>query len=412
MMKPLQRIWSYGLRRITDRLSGLVSFANATSILNDMLHREEDTLFAPRTIADTLGQDGEDKEQNDISYTSRVFEETPWLDKEGKVIPSCEIPTSIISPEYSEQGRKLIENIRDEVIASYNSHRISEEQIKDKKLIDLIHCCPSDSVFVMIDSIIIPFQKEHRDVNGVSGTRRDKKSTSIANAYILTIEGTYCFTAGTEREVTQRVLAYLVRNNMLSNRELVFLVDGAKGIKSLVKEYFGFRPYSYFLDWYHLRKKCYELFSMALYGGKANKERNATIRYEFFKRLWAGNVDDALSYLERLDKTYIKSPSFFEAIKEYIGESKREHIYSYALRKELGLINSSNRCEKLNDVIVGERCKDNSISWSLEGSLHMAQIKIIFHNQEDVDGKWFLDHEAKYQPVPLSSEMLKHMYAA
>ena len=412
MMKPLQRIWSYGLRRITDRLSGLVSFANATSILNDMLHREEDTLFAPRTIADTLGQDGEDKEQNDISYTSRVFEETPWLDKEGKVIPSCEIPTSIISPEYSEQGRKLIENIRDEVIASYNSHRISEEQIKDKKLIDLIHCCPSDSVFVMIDSIIIPFQKEHRDVNGVSGTRRDKKSTSIANAYILTIEGTYCFTAGTEREVTQRVLAYLVRNNMLSNRELVFLVDGAKGIKSLVKEYFGFRPYSYFLDWYHLRKKCYELFSMALYGGKANKERNAAIRYEFFKRLWAGNVDDALSYLERLDKTYIKSPSFFEAIKEYIGESKREHIYSYALRKELGLINSSNRCEKLNDVIVGERCKDNSISWSLEGSLHMAQIKIIFHNQEDVDGKWFLDHEAKYQPVPLSSEMLKHMYAA
>ncbi len=411
-MKPLQRIWSYGLRRITDRLSGLVSFANATSILNDMLHREEDTLFAPRTIADTLGQDGEDKEQNDISYTSRVFEETPWLDKEGKVIPSCEIPTSIISPEYSEQGRKLIENIRDEVIASYNSHRISEEQIKDKKLIDLIHCCPSDSVFVMIDSIIIPFQKEHRDVNGVSGTRRDKKSTSIANAYILTIEGTYCFTAGTEREVTQRVLAYLVRNNMLSNRELVFLVDGAKGIKSLVKEYFGFRPYSYFLDWYHLRKKCYELFSMALYGGKANKERNAAIRYEFFKRLWAGNVDDALSYLERLDKTYIKSPSFFEAIKEYIGESKREHIYSYALRKELGLINSSNRCEKLNDVIVGERCKDNSISWSLEGSLHMAQIKIIFHNQEDVDGKWFLDHEAKYQPVPLSSEMLKHMYAA
>ena len=411
-MKPLQRIWSYGLRRITDRLSGLVSFANATSILNDMLHREEDTSFAPRTIADTLGQDGEDKEQNDISYTSRVFEETPWLDKEGKVIPSCEIPTSIISPEYSEQGRKLIENIRDEVIASYNSHRISEEQIKDKKLIDLIHCCPSDSVFVMIDSIIIPFQKEHRDVNGVSGTRRDKKSTSIANAYILTIEGTYCFTAGTEREVTQRVLAYLVRNNMLSNRELVFLVDGAKGIKSLVKEYFGFRPYSYFLDWYHLRKKCYELFSMALYGGKANKERNAAIRYEFFKRLWAGNVDDALSYLERLDKTYIKSPSFFEAIKEYIGESKREHIYSYALRKELGLINSSNRCEKLNDVIVGERCKDNSISWSLEGSLHMAQIKIIFHNQEDVDGKWFLDHEAKYQPVPLSSEMLKHMYAA
>ena len=66
----------------------------------------------------------------------------------------------------------------------------------------------------------------------------------------------------------------------------------------------------------------------------------------------------------------------------------------------------------MNDVIVGERCKDNSISWSDEGSLHIAQIKIIFHNQEDTDGKWFLDHEAKYHPVPLSSEMMKHMYAA
>ena len=411
-MKPLQRIWSSGLRRMTDKISGLVSFANTTSILNDMLHRDDDKMFASRTIADTVGQDGEDKEQNDIHFTSRIFEETAWLDKEGKVIPSMEIPPSITSPEYSEQGRKLIENLRDEVIASYNSRRVSEEQIKDKKLIDLIHCCPADSVFVMIDSIVIPFQKEHRDVNGVTGTKRDKKSTSIANAYILTIEGTYCFTAGTEREVTQRVLAYLVSNNMLANRELVFLVDGAKGIKSLVKEYFGFRPYSYFLDWYHLRKKCYELFSMALYGGKTNKERNTTIRYEFFKRLWAGNVDDALSYLDGLDKSYIKSPTFFNAIKEYIGESKREHIYSYALRKELGLVNSSNRCEKLNDVIVGERCKDNSISWSDEGSLHIAQIKIIFHNQEDTDGKWFLDHEAKYHPVPLSSEMMKHMYAA
>ena len=76
---------------MTDKISGLVSFANTTSILNDMLHRDEDKMFASRTIADTVGQDGEDKEQNDIHFTSRIFEETAWLDKEGKVIPSMEI---------------------------------------------------------------------------------------------------------------------------------------------------------------------------------------------------------------------------------------------------------------------------------------------------------------------------------
>ena len=60
-MKPLQRIWSSGLRRMTDKISGLVSFANTTSILNDMLHRDDDKMFASRTIADTVGQDGEAK---------------------------------------------------------------------------------------------------------------------------------------------------------------------------------------------------------------------------------------------------------------------------------------------------------------------------------------------------------------
>ena len=53
----------------------------------------------------------------------------------------------------------------------------------------------------------------------------------------------------------------------------------------------------------------------------------------------------------------------------------------YALRKELGLRNSSNLGEKSNDIIVADRQKHNGMSWSNNGSVAFATVAAASHNR-------------------------------
>lgn len=413
-LRPLQRLWSSRLRRITDKLASVCSFADTMDLANEFLHRKDDS-FAKMTIADTARQDGDEKEKNDTAFVVSTFAMTEWLDDSGLVKECSLVPKEIASPSTTTEGRDLVDQKIQSIIESYNEGRPDEEKIKDTRMIEEIERCPENSVFVMVDSIVVPYQKKHRNVNGIKGMAREKKRTSIANAYILSREGSYCFTAASEEDVLKKVLAYLVHNDLLRDRELIFFADGAKSIKSLVERYFSFREYAYYIDWYHVHKKCYEYFSMALKGGKKNKERNSLIRYEFFKRLWAGNIKEAAEYLATIDESAIKSKPMIEAIRNYIEENKKDDLYCYALRKGLGLVNSSNRCEKENDTVVGHRCKGNAMSWSDKGALYMAQIRILFLNGEDrhEEGKlnagWFSTRQAKYTPCPLSECMKKYM---
>lgn len=80
------------------------------------------------------------------------------------------------------------------------------------------------------------------------------------------------------------------------------------------------------------------------------------------------------------------------------------------------MVNSSNRCEKQNDTLVGNRCKDNSRSWSDDGVLYMSQIRAIFENmnfkgeRSDVSDDWFNTHQSKHTPVKLSETMESYMF--
>ena len=105
-----------------------------------------------------------------------------------------------------------------------------------------------------------------------------------------------------------------------------------------------------------------------------------------------------------------------EAIKKYIGESKRDDLYCFALRKGMKFINSSNRCEKQNDILVGKRCKENEMSWSSYGSLYMSQVRMLFltedSNDDDKSFGCFSTHKPHYNLLPLSDTLKEYMRAA
>ena len=64
---------------------------------------------------------------------------------------------------------------------------------------------------------------------------------------------------------------------------------------------------------------------------------------------------------------------------------KQEHIPCYAIRKGLGLHNSSNPVEKANDLIVAHRQKGKGMAWSEDGCHALAAVTVAGINNERYD---------------------------
>ncbi len=69
----------------------------------------------------------------------------------------------------------------------------------------------------------------------------------------------------------------------------------------------------------------------------------------------------------------------------------------YAVRRELGLRNSSNRGEKANDLLVAERQKHKGMSWSKSGSVALASVTALKKNK--IYKKWFQEREIEFKLV-------------
>lgn len=114
--------------------------------------------------------------------------------------------------------------------------------------------------------------------------------------------------------------------------------------------------------------------------------------------LFVGKVEEAKKYLDSLDKTFIKNQKMIIEIKAYL-DRKKEHIYIYAIRKGLKVVNSSNQGEKSNDLIVAERCKHNGMSWCENGVRGIYSIMPLNLNGEKL---WFDKNELSFSPTPHS----------
>ena len=178
------------------------------------------------------------------------------------------------------------------------------------------------------------------------------------------------------------MLSFLLAHNLLDNRFLVIFADGAREIKTLADQIFGFCPHDVILDWFHLRKHCYELLSMTLVSGKENREKQYEVRRRLYHLLWGGCVDAAIAYIQNLPTEYIKNEKRRSELIGYLN-NKRAMICCYAIRRRLGLRISSNPVEKANDLTVARRQKGKGMSWSSDGSGALAAISAMYLNCEN-----------------------------
>ena len=151
-----------------------------------------------------------------------------------------------------------------------------------------------NTVMISVDEVGAKRQKETRDANAPNRPPGKKNRVYVQNTVIHVEQGSECYILNGYGVVCvlRLLLAFLLHNALL-NHTWVFFVDG-NGLYTSVVQYFSWHPkVSVILDWYHLRKKCREILSMALQGRKTSKE----VLYKLMSFLWYGLVDqgDCLS---------------------------------------------------------------------------------------------------------------------
>jgi hypothetical protein len=248
---------------------------------------------------------------------------------------------------------------------------------------------PENTVNISIDDVNVKKQEETRQKGG---NPEETKRKFVHNTVVHISKGDrrYALNGYGIKKVLCFLIAFIFNNNLIGNR-LQFFTDGHTTLNEAILNSFNwFKNIGIILDWYHLEKKCKEQLSMALKGRVIRNE----VLEQLLPLLWQGLTDKAIALIEGTNSTLIKNQAVMKKLVEYLRRNK-PYIPCYAIRKELGLRNSSNIGEKMNDLIVSNRQKHNGMSWSKPGSVALASVTSLKINNESK--KWFEEKELEFK---------------
>lgn len=197
----------------------------------------------------------------------------------------------------------------------------------------------------------------------------------LRTARVVTASGTRYF-SGTEDTILQQLFMLLLLLGMGRHRSLLFIADGARWIRNFFLDKLSEASRTeMILDWYHLRKKGYQLGSMICRGKVAKGTFLTTLYYH----LWRGNVDEAVRFLQ----AYAEQAKNIEKLDELINylQARQPFIPDYQTRRRQQQYIGSGHAEKGNDLIVARRQKRQGMHWSLETSDALAALKTLMLNQ-------------------------------
>ena len=343
------------------------SYRKATDLINRVRHQEDAT--PSRTLRENTEYEGRQVMAHVGQQATIILQEhgfTPEGAPTGAATNYAQQSLETLPPEPVEQAVRTCAP-EPEWVAEMQNNPVSYED-------------PAHSASVSPDDVCVKRQKATRKASEEPVEERKRVYNTIA--HIAHAGKSYIINGQGVANVLRLVLAFLLRNHLLTYN-LLFFVDGQRTLYTTILCMFAWlSSFQIILDWYHLEKRCKEQLSMAL---KGRVIRNALLD-ELFPFLWHGCVDRAIALLQSVDSTQIKNQ---KALADLIGYLKRNRPYipCYSVRKRLGLWNSSNRGEKANDLVVSDRQKHNGMSWSKPGSVALAAVTALVRNQEYK--RWF-----------------------
>jgi len=254
---------------------------------------------------------------------------------------------------------------------------------------------PENTVNISIDDVNVKKQEETRQKGG---NPEETKRKYVHNTVVHVSKGDRSYTLNGYgiKTVLCFLIAFIFNNNLIGDR-LQFFTDGHRILNETILKCFNwFNNIGIILDWFHLVKKCKEQLSMAMKGRVVRNE----VLEQLLPLLWHGLTDKAIALIEETDRRQIKNQAVMEKLVGYLHRNK-PYIPCYAIRKQLGLRNSSNIGEKMNDLIVSERQKHNGMSWSKPGSVALASVTALKRNKETK--RWFEKRELEFKMAANSS---------
>jgi hypothetical protein len=373
-----------GFNELAIGLAVDMSYRKATKHLNRMRHEEEGTPL--RTLSNIIEIEGR-RIQKQINVTVKNILAHNHFSYDG--IPT--INTTNNKYGLTEEKSKLKTEITEEAIEAYNIDK--EELFRiDISQVDKFYEDSEVTTNISIDDVSVKKQKEKRDE--ASRKAKDDKTHYVRNTivHIENNKGTYHLNEASTVKMMPIPIAFLLDNSCL-NSYLRFFVDGEQTLhNSIIKAFSWHKSVGLILDWYHLIEKCKMQLSLA---SKCTEFRNETLK-QIKYLLWIGKVSEAVTFLNSLDKSKIKSEA---AIEKLIGYFERNNAFipCYALRQKLGLRNSSNKAEKANGILVANRQKHQGMSWSKCGSVSLTTITTIYKNGEEFN--WYKNEDIEFKLV-------------
>jgi hypothetical protein len=351
------------------------SYRRTARLINRIRHQEQGG-----TPYRTLQENTEKEGSNLIDYieekTKRILKKNGFSEDSvcrGNKAAYANQPVTLSEDKITEAAKKCIDsNIYDEVI---NNPVCYED--------------PKNTVNISIDDVNVKKQEEIRQKNGCSEERKRKY---VHNTVVHVSKGGESYTLNTYgiKAVLCFLIAFIFNNDLIGNR-LQFFTDGHTILNKTILNCFNwFKNIGIILDWYHLEKKCKEQLSMAM---KGRAVRNQVLE-QLMPLLWQGLTDKAIALIKKTDPNQIKDKAVMEKLIEYLYRNK-PYIPCYAIRKQLGLRNSSNIGEKMNDLIVSGRQKHNGMSWSKPGSVALASVTALKRNKEHK--RWFENGDLEFK---------------
>ena len=398
-MRNTEHLWSRNMVKIMETACIENTNRIACGTINTLLHREGNAQSLKlRTMTDLCDRHGKEVEEYQQRKAKSVLQSYGWNPETGALQEGATAPEGILPP--LKEGEETADSRIACLIGDINEKREGRARIpqESKKPYDVES--PDEAVVeVCLDGVLARRQSAHRptDEKPKRAGQRPRVETSVAH---IRVNGKrYILTAHDMRGLCVLTLAFLLQTGLLVNRQLIIFSDGATEIKDCVDEIFAFCRHHVVLDWFHLRKHCYEALSMTLKSGKSNKATRSQIMGNLMNILWVGNVVGAIEYLTELPSNYVKSEENRQKLIRYL-QNKESVIACYAVRRRLGLRISSNAVEKANDLTVAKRQKHQGMSWSYHGSWHFAALTALYLNHEDET--WHKSASLSFKMIPAS----------
>lgn len=378
---PREYYRTSGMTELLLEMASSLSYRKTIKLLNRV--RLETTHGTPLTTAASIVErEGDQMQQTMDQWATTVLHEQQFTD-EGK--PTTQEEHYGLSTAEASLPSATI----GQAIETYNRDKKEAFQI-DAAAANQFYEDPDKTVNISIDDVGVKKQKE----SGRSASKPMKEAREYVHNTIAHVEqnrAKYIVNGTGTLNVLRLVIALLLHNGLLTDYYLCFFVDGARTLHAAIIGLFSWLPHMrIILDWYHLEKKCKYELSLTLKGAKI---RNAILD-NLLPLLWLGKVEETTAYLRTIPAEQIKSGQSVDRLIGYF-ERNRDHIPCYALRKQLGLRNSSNKGEKANDLCVADRQKHNGMSWSTNGTVALATVIAMHRNGENET--WCSRHQLEFK---------------